>query len=561
MPPTPSSPTHFRLWRLINAALLLLAFLAPGVPAGSLAIGLGKAARPLWLYYQDDLLRLPFHIRLLGLGGAALLLLLMISPVIYSAASLRAACTGALPRRRAWLAIPLLGALLWTVGAALFGGLLWSVDRSRALFTWPAWLHWAGMLSSLALEASERRGKAPIRFHFSSRGQQIFASGLIVLALAAAPLVKSASSLLSPPIALVNGRLIDGTGAAPLEGAVVIVRAGRISAVGVGGAVAIPARATVIDVGGGTILPGFINAHVHNAFSGRNLEAWAWEGVTTVRDEGIIQLTVSPLILLLRDYAWQAPQYARLVSAGAMLSVPGGYGQAFVSSPEEAGRKAAAFLDSGAEALKLSMEDGYAGRHNLPKLSAEELAAIVAAAHARGKPVSAHVTQAAYLEPVLDAGVDDVAHMVWDGFSDAQIRRLIAEEVYFVPTLTVLEAYGALGGSLANLRRFVAAGGKVALGNDYTDIPQNHFDHFDLGMPVHEIGRMAQAGMTPMQIVVAATQNAAHVCNLDGEIGTLETGKAADILVVRGDPLQDLQALADVRLVIHNGLVIRDERP
>jgi imidazolonepropionase-like amidohydrolase len=77
-------------------------------------------------------------------------------------------------------------------------------------------------------------------------------------------------------------------------------------------------------------------------------------------------------------------------------------------------------------------------------------------------------------------------------------------------------------------------------------------------MPVTEIDLMQQAGMTPMQIIVAATRNAATVCNLGDELGTLQAGKIADVLVVNGDPLEDMQALTRVRLVIHNGQVIRD---
>ena len=69
---------------------------------------------------------------------------------------------------------------------------------------------------------------------------------------------------------------------------------------------------------------------------------------------------------------------------------------------------------------------------------------------------------------------------------------------------------------------------------------------------------MQEAGQTPMQIMVAATQNAARVCNLSNELGTLEAGKIADVLVVNGDPLQDVRALTQVRLVIHNGIVIRN---
>jgi imidazolonepropionase-like amidohydrolase len=76
-------------------------------------------------------------------------------------------------------------------------------------------------------------------------------------------------------------------------------------------------------------------------------------------------------------------------------------------------------------------------------------------------------------------------------------------------------------------------------------------------MPITEMELMGEAGMTPMQIILAGTQNAAHVCNLDGELGTLEAGKIADVLIVDGNPLEDIHALTDARLVIHNGVVIR----
>jgi imidazolonepropionase-like amidohydrolase len=134
---------------------------------------------------------------------------------------------------------------------------------------------------------------------------------------------------------------------------------------------------------------------------------------------------------------------------------------------------------------------------------------------------------------------------------------MAAGGVHLVPTLTVLEAYGALAAASQNLRRMVAAGVVVALGNDYTAIPQNGFDHFELGMPLHEIGRMSEVGMSPMQILTAATRDAAHVCGLGADLGTLEAGKIADVLVVGGNPLTNLGALVDVRMVIHGGEVIR----
>ena len=83
---------------------------------------------------------------------------------------------------------------------------------------------------------------------------------------------------------------------------------------------------------------------------------------------------------------------------------------------------------------------------------------------------------------------------------------------------------------------------------------------FDLGMPIHEIQLMQEAGMTSMQILVAATRHAAFVCNLENQLGTVEPGKIADLLIVNGNPLDDLESLLDVKMVFHNGVLIRDSR-
>jgi imidazolonepropionase-like amidohydrolase len=146
--------------------------------------------------------------------------------------------------------------------------------------------------------------------------------------------------------------------------------------------------------------------------------------------------------------------------------------------------------------------------------------------------------------------------MVTDALSDELTERMLENDVIWVPTLELWKnvGYGDRR-AIANLAKFVEAGGKVALGTDYA----GYDAEFDLGMPVTETGLMQKAGMTPMQIISAGTQNAAHVCNLDHELGTLEAGKIADVLVVDGDPLEDIHALAKVRIVIHNGSVIRDE--
>ena len=359
-------------------------------------------------------------------------------------------------------------------------------------------------------------------------------------------------------LVLTNGRLIDGSGADPIPNATLVMGGDRILAVGPASRVEIPSGVEVIDLGGATILPGFINAHVHDAYDESRLEAWAQAGVTTVRDEGIIsgsnQLTH---LIALRDQLATSPQYARLVSTGYMLSVPGGYGQLDVTSADNARKQVNMELDAGVNVIKLAMESGYAGVTNLPNFSAEELSAIVEAVHTRGRLVTAHITEVKFLEPLLEAGVDDLAHIPNDFVLDSLIKQLVKQDVYVVPTLTVFEAHGGLKGSSYNLGKFVKAGVKIALGNDYTFVPQNSFDHFDLGMPMHEITCMSEAGMTPMQIIVAATLNAAHVCGLEAELGTLDVGKLADILIVNGDPLQDLSVLTQVKMVIHSGEIIR----
>jgi imidazolonepropionase-like amidohydrolase len=352
----------------------------------------------------------------------------------------------------------------------------------------------------------------------------------------------------SPPLVLL-GTLIDGTGADPLPDAVLVIEGSRIVAVGPRAAVSIPPDAQIIDLPQATILPGFVNTHVHNAYNARNLQIWAQAGVTTVRDLG--ERLGRPYFAT-RDRLRADPHNARLIAAGPLVTVPGGYpiaGNNFpsltVTSPQDAREKIEQLVDEGADVIKITLTSGGA-----PSLSPEEAAAIVETAHARGIPVTAHATTAQDLLRALDAGVDDVAHMAVDRVSNDVIRRMVDAGVAWVPTLEALENRGG-----NNLRRFVKAGGRVALGNDGGYLPG-----LEVGMPMREIEAMHEAGMTPMQIIVAASRDAAYVCRRADLLGTLELGKNADILVVNGDPLRNLDALQDVQLVIHDGVIIRDER-
>lgn len=358
---------------------------------------------------------------------------------------------------------------------------------------------------------------------------------------------------------LVGGTLIDGTGASPVSAAAVVIRGDLVVFAGRRSRVTITSEAETLNVGGATILPGFIDAHVHGAYSATTLSAWARAGVTTVRDEAILQSgAVLRDLIALRDTAWSAPGYARLVSAGWMITAPGGYGHLYVSTAAAARQAVNDEIDQGADLIKVAIEDRTIGTTELPVIPDDILRAIVSTAHERHRRASIHVTDARFLQTAIDAGADDIAHTQWDPVPDAVLRRMVDRGIPLVPTLTVYAATGALAQAQDNLRRFVRMGGTVALGDDFGGLPASQNPHFALGMPMPEILWMAEAGVTPMQIIVAATRNAAHVCGLEAELGTLEAGKTADVLVVNGDPLSDLNALLNVRLVIHRGVVIRN---
>ena len=363
-------------------------------------------------------------------------------------------------------------------------------------------------------------------------------------------------------IVLVGGRLIDGTGTDPVDDAAVAISDGRILYAGPRNAVEIPSTAEIRDATGLVILPGFINAHVHRGLSTRNLEAWARAGVTTVRDLGCAEESLATF----RDLYPAVPGRARLVAAGPLITVPGGYPivpfgggwTAVVTSEDSARETGEALLDGGADLLKLVFETGTVFGRTIPVLSPEEARMLVRVAHGRGTVASAHITSAVDLPLALDAGADDLAHMAVDRLlTTAEVERVVAEDVYWVPSLELWLCAGPRTMAVNNLRRFVNAGGKVALGTDY----EGYSCDWDLGMPMTEIRLMAEAGMTPMQIIVAATRHGAHVCNLERQLGTLEVGKTADLFVIEGDPLADLENLQRVRVVFRDGVVIRGELP
>lgn len=240
-------------------------------------------------------------------------------------------------------------------------------------------------------------------------------------------------------LALRNCVLFDGTGSPPVRDAVLLVGAGRVLAAGPASAVGIPPGSRILDLDGSAVLPGFINAHVHYAFDEKRLARWLRSGVTSVRDLPSFGLPLAE-VARWRVLSRERPDLARLFASGPMLTVPGGYGSRFVSTPAEARAAVDRIADAGQDAVKASLEDGYAGVSGLPKFDDATLAALVGAARDRGLRVTMHVTEARYLRRAVLAGVDELAHIAWDRVDADTWRRAAAAGIVLVPTFSVFRS-------------------------------------------------------------------------------------------------------------------------
>lgn len=329
------------------------------------------------------------------------------------------------------------------------------------------------------------------------------------------------------------GRVFDGRRV--IEGGGVLVASGRVVWVG---------RADEADVQAtrrasfpsGTIVPGFIDLHVHQ------LGPDVTSGVTTSRDlaASFVQLT-----LAVPD---PPPGEKRLLMAGPMMTAPGGYPipvwGAAVGKPVRGEAQARAgvrlLAENGAAVIKISLE------HQFPMLSASEVRAIVDEAHDRGLEVTAHVSHVRVARVALDTGVDELAHMPCIEH-DGELMRELARSIPVVGTLHVAFGCPAL---LENARAFVAAGGELLYGSDYgsdAEIPN--------GIDVEELELMVAAGLTPLEAIAAATSRAGEALELD-PLGSLVKGAPADLIVVRGDPTESLDVLARPVLVVAGGKVV-----
>ncbi|MBI2219130.1 MAG: amidohydrolase family protein [Candidatus Rokubacteria bacterium] len=402
-------------------------------------------------------------------------------------------------------------------------------------------------------------------------------------------------------IVLKGGTLIDGTGAAPVRDTAVVVHDGRVDAVTTAGANTWPRDAEVIDVSGKTILPGLIDCHDHMALHGYEL-ARRWNldepgstkslrtaqaiqqtlgrGYTAVRDAGGLD---AGFRLAVEEGLIRGP---RLYTAVTIISPIGGIGDRVAPSgheclvpPDPASPRGVAhgvedvrnvvrtMVRAGADVIKCATTGGASSRKGHgPKDAAftlEEMKALVDEAHALGRKVMCHALGGRGLRIALEAGVDSIEHGCYLD-EDPELIPMMAEQgIVFVPTLLVYEyhreskqphvkarASALQAHHVEAVQRALAAGVKVVAGTD----AGGHGHPPNAG----ELPLLVAAGLTPMQALQAATGWAAECLGVEQEIGTVEKGKLADLVVAAGDPLADLRILADlerISLVIKGGVV------
>ncbi|NLN45507.1 MAG: amidohydrolase family protein [Clostridiaceae bacterium] len=326
--------------------------------------------------------------------------------------------------------------------------------------------------------------------------------------------------------------------------------------------------ASTLEGNGRFLLPGFIHTHAHlmentDGFNTENLHRWLRSGITHIRDQGILSRHSAEDAVTWRDNLPVAEGVPTLSICGPFLSAPGGYGGLCligVSSPAEVREAVRRLVDAGVDHLKLAYDEGYdASTRNLPMLEPEWIEAICDEAHRQGYTVSAHVTRAARLETLVACGIDEAAHACMDPMPDALIERMVRDGVVMTPTLSMYAMFAErtrlplLGPALDNTLRFVRAGGVIGLGNDYMgeDPPWA-----PVGMPYLEMECLLRAGLEMPEVIRAATRGGALILGRQ-DLGRIEPGCRADLLLLTEDPTAGPEALSSVSHVIKDGTVFK----
>ncbi|HEY6779065.1 MAG TPA: amidohydrolase family protein [Thermoleophilaceae bacterium] len=392
-------------------------------------------------------------------------------------------------------------------------------------------------------------------------------------------------------VCLSSARLIDGTGAPAVERATVVVADGRIDEIGANGEPA-PAGAFEVDLEGRTLMPGLVDAHVHvSAFdmpqAVKGQEAVALEvrhhliaqglrrmlrmGITTVRDVGAFGDDLLHARQAIRLGAIRGP---RILACGRIVSATSAGGRHFAGmyreadGPDEMRKATREQFRRGADFIKI-MTTGARScelENSSPlQITREELATVVEEAHRMGYRVAAHCEGLDGTRMAIEQGVDTIEHGLELHRAPELLDELARSGRVLVPTLScffhvsenrgsqwapglVELAHNQLEEAHRTVRAARRAGVRMAMG----------FDSQPHGQSALELVRLCRAGLTPMEGIVAATTGSATACGLDEHVGGVAPGKAADLLVVDGDPLDDPEVLLDAERI---WLVVQSGRP
>jgi imidazolonepropionase-like amidohydrolase len=416
-------------------------------------------------------------------------------------------------------------------------------------------------------------------------------------------------------IAIKGKRLIDGNGGTPVADPVILLDGKRIAAVGSKDQVKIPQGVQVIDAGNCTLMPGMMDLHIHlcmfNNRTFKNYRVAQWEvtphlqqmyaffhsqlcfemGFTTLRDLGL----QSTRGLLTQEMCAVRDAINAGVLAGPRLLVAGftymtgshlelifpraaeRHGFQSADGPWELRKLARLNLRHGADVIKTCASGGGGTDKEEPdvrNMTQEELDAIVDEAHALHKPAAVHCFTPGAHRMAIKSGCDTIEHMVFH--DDDSLEKILEAKVWMTPTLAhrtdhAIEIRREIGtpeftltkmktiqpDCFKTFQRFYKAGVNIAMGTDMGFEP-------GMGTNAFELEIYVGLGMTPMDAILTTTRNAAKALKLDHELGTIETGKLADIVAVDGDPLEDIRILQErkrIQLVMKEGEVYIDRRP